>query len=441
MLGQDQTQEILDRKLAALGVAIERGARVVEVEDDGAGVQLAVRHAGEQGERMLAADWVVGCDGAHSLVRRRLGVAFEGEDYGQDWLMSEVRTDAPLDRERFHVFSYTAAPMVMIPLPCDRWRVSLPQVPNREGDRRPPDMDEIRRLAATRGPVGMTFTDPTLLQCFRCYRRSTKVMRRGRLLVAGDAAHIHSPAGGQGMNTGLQDAFNLGWKLALVTSQRSAPQLLDTYQEERVPVASSVLDLTHGLVRIFTLASPRKRWLRDRLLPSVMAIPPVQRRFTRRLCQISHSYRGGPLAPIPSPGRRGSLAAGDRLPCVSGLRRDGRLISTLDLLSSQAHTLLVLEGERPDAEKVRAAVARFAPWGGTVHVVPVSGRGYGAPSGQLMLVRPDGHLGCLAPLDRPDVPERYLRALTGHATRAARSGQVLRPLVPVPPRGERVRAS
>ncbi|HYB26361.1 MAG TPA: FAD-dependent monooxygenase, partial [Solirubrobacteraceae bacterium] len=169
-------------------------------------------------QETLTAEWVVGCDGAHSIVRRRLGVPFAGDDYGQDWLMSEVNIDPSIERGRFHVFSFTDTPMVAFPLPAERWRLILPQVPNRAGEREAPDMDEIERLATTRGPAGLKLTDPTLLAAFRCYRRSTSIMRNGRVLVAGDAAHIHSPAGGQGMNTGLHDAFNLGWKLALVAA-------------------------------------------------------------------------------------------------------------------------------------------------------------------------------------------------------------------------------
>ena len=112
--------------------------------------------------------------------------------------------------------------MVAFPLPANRWRVFLPQVPNRAGERQPPDMQEIERLVTQRGPAGMRLSEPDAASTFRCYRRSTKIMRHGRLLVAGDAAHIHSPAGGQGMNTGLHDAFNLGWKLALVAQRPSA---------------------------------------------------------------------------------------------------------------------------------------------------------------------------------------------------------------------------
>jgi 2-polyprenyl-6-methoxyphenol hydroxylase-like FAD-dependent oxidoreductase len=368
LLGQNETQGILDQQLERLGVTIERGVNVVGLDPRDDGVELTIAGAG--GDKTLCTEWVVGCDGAHSIVRRSLGLSFDGGDYGQDWLMAEVKLDPPIDEEQFHVFSYTDAPMVTFPLPSGSWRVFLPQVPNRAGERRPPDIEEIERLAARRGPAGMTFSEPTLLATFRCYHRSTETMRRGRMLIAGDAAHIHSPAGGQGMNTGLHDAVNLGWKLALVTRRLAPPALLDTYEAERLPIAAGVLGLTHQLVRLFTIRSPRKRWLRDRLLPVAMSVPSAERRYMRRLSQLSHNYRRGPLSEREPVTRRRGIVPGDRVPlaCANGG-------------GTAFHNVMVLDG-------------------------------------QLLLVRPDGYLACRAPLNRPDIPERYLERLLSYGSPA-----------------------
>lgn len=428
-LGQDETQRILDHHLQRLGVTIERGVTVDSVHQGTDAVELKLSGGGRSDGRCCHADWVVGCDGAHSIVRRCLGMAFEGSDYGQDWLMTEVNIDAPLRRDQFHLFSYQAAPMVAFPLPRGRWRVFLPQVPNRAGERPPPTIEELERLAAERGPGAIKLSDPTLMAAFRCYRRSTHRLRHGRVLLAGDAAHIHTPAGGQGMNTGLQDAFNLGWKLALVAQDQSPETLLDTYEQERVSVAAGVLNFTHGLVRAFTVASSRNRWLRDHLLPPVTAMPPARHRYNNRLSQLSHSYRGGALAFDGRSAGRGVVAAGDRLPNVSGLRLGAKQVSTLDLLTEPGHTLLVLTG-CSDPRAGTDAVRRFARFAGIVRVLTIttdagsSGgcvaadpelrahRRYRALTGQLLLIRPDGHLACRASLDRADIPERYLERLT-----------------------------
>ena len=430
-LSQAETQRILDRKLKQLGVAIERGVEVVAVERDAGGAALAMQTTGEPPTRTVTADWLVGCDGARSIVRHSLGVPFEGDDYSQDWLMTEVRVDPPLRRDQFHVFASTPSVLAAFPLPGGRWRVFVPQVGGRAvAERAAPSAEEIDRLVAERGPAGLRISDPTLLAAFRCYRRHTKVMRAGRVLVAGDAAHVHSPAGGQGMNTGIQDAFNLGWKLALVAEGRSHCDLLDSYQAERVPIAEGVLALTHGLVKTFSLASPPGRWLRDRALPAAMAIPSVEARYMNRLAQVSHNYTASPLRSVSVRSRTAAVAPGKRLPHVDGLLLEGRPVAVLDLVRSTGHTLLVLTGRRSDQAAVRAAVARFGRRDGIVRTVIVSSGGestapaevadpglrahrrYRALGGRLLLVRPDGYLAGQAPLRRPDALEAYMGRLT-----------------------------
>ena len=428
-LSQAETQRILEQRLEDLGVTVQRGVRVLDLREDEDGVELRTIRFGEERERTVRGDWVVGCDGTHSLVRRSLGLSFDGEDYAQDWLMAEVNIDRPPARDHFHLFAFTAPPLLVFPMPDGRWRVFLPQVAGRSRNGRPPDMEEIEQLVAIRGPGCMKLSDPSLLATFRCYLRSSKVTRRGRVLIAGDAAHVHSPAGGQGMNTGLHDAFNLGWKLALAADGHAPAALLDTYQEERGPIAADVMTVTHRLVRTFTISSPSQRWLRDRLLP-VMRTPQVERRFATRLSQVAHNYRRGPLAPPPPGPRRRLIVPGDRLPGVRGLRLGGAEVSVFELLHAPVHTLLVMAGRRRHPANLENVVARFARWEAlaqTVAIDPGDGaidgvvgdpglrahRRYGALGGRLVLVRPDGYVACSAPPSRPDVLERYLETLTG----------------------------
>ena len=426
-LGQDQTQRILDERLESLGVQIERNVTVLGLRQERDAAMVRVQLRGERHERTITAGWVAGCDGAHSIVRRSLGVPFAGDDYAQDWLMAEMRVGWPLRRDHFHVFAYTAAPLPMFPLPSGRWRIFIPQVPGRAAERDAPDVDEVERLVAERGPAGMSLSDRSLLATFRCYRRSTRRLRSDRVLVAGDAGHIHSPAGGQGMNIGLQDAFNLGWKLALVAQGQAPAALLDSYEAERVPIAQGVLAFTHGLVRAFQVSSPRRRWVRDRALPAVMAVPAVQRRYVQRMSQLSHNYRSGPLSPRNA-GR--GLAPGDRLPVACGLVRDAQPCSTLDLLASPLHTLLVLAGDPPDTASARAAIARLSRRDDIVHTIRIDDRGdagdpgmrahrrYDALAGRLLLVRPDGYIAATAPLSRPQDLENYLRRVSVQDPRA-----------------------
>lgn len=436
-LRQEVTQRILDRHLEGLGVTVQRGAEVVDLRQDAEQVELTVRREGRPHPERLTADWVVGCDGARSIVRRRLGISFDGDDYGQDWLMADVILDPAPARDHFHVYIHTPVAFVTLPLPSGRFRVFLPQVPNRGvAERTAPDMQEIERLAAERGPAGLRLSDPDMLAAFRCYRRSTSTMRNGRVLVAGDAAHIHTPAGGQGLNTGLQDAFNLGWKLALVAQHQASPALLDTYQAERHPIAAGVLELSHAMVSMFNVASARRRRLRDRVLPVAVAIPPLRRRFTGRVAEVSLNYRGGPLTEPPTRGGVGRVVAGERFPDVPCLSREGCPVSTLGLLSS-THTLFVLAGQAADSGILESLSARFEPFSELMEVVMLTPQGlgdhpnnftdpnlrahdrYGARGGRLLLVRPDGYVAAVARLDKPEPIERYLAKLTSRPERAA----------------------
>ena len=443
-LRQDVTQRILDRHLERQGITVQRGIEVTDMRQDDERVELTVKRAGSLDTEKFTTGWVVGCDGANSIVRRRLGVAFDGGEYGQDWLMADVNLDPAPSRDHFHIYIHTPVAFVALPLPSGRFRVFLPQVPNRGvAERTPPDLEEIERLAAERGPAGLRLSDPDTLAAFRCYRRSTPTMRNGRVLVAGDAAHIHTPAGGQGLNTGLQDAFNLGWKLALVAQHRASPALLDSYQAERLPIAAGVLELSHAMVSMFNVASRRRRRLRDRILPAAVAVPALRHRFTGRMAELSLNYRGGPLTEPAPQARRSSLVPGDRLPDVPCLTREGYPVSTLDLLSTR-HTLFVLTGTTPDSSIVEALIARFERFQDLVRLALLTPQGLGgrpdnftdpnlrahdryrAKDGKLLLVRPDGYLAAGAGLQQPETIERYLRNLTSRTADddATPTGQV-----------------
>ena len=182
----------------------------------------------------ITARYVVGCDGAHSRVRHELGLAFRGHPYAEDWLIADVRLDLQRRDDEAHAFFRPdGLPLICFPMRDHRWRLMLPYAGERDGQA--PSLEEVQRLADQRTPRPVTVSDPSWLASFRCHRRSASAYRRGRVLLAGDAMHIHTPAGGQGMNTGIMDAHNLGWKLALVVSGRATSRLLDTYGTERLP--------------------------------------------------------------------------------------------------------------------------------------------------------------------------------------------------------------
>lgn len=204
---QNETETVLRHRIGELGGSIEQGVELFGLLQHDGGVTAMVKdHAGRTDT--ITSAYLVGCDGAHSRVRHELGVPFDGHPYPEDWLLADVRMDWDRPEDEFHAFFCAHdSPMICLPLRDHVWRVILPYAGER--DREAPTFEEIQYLVNRRGPQPVALTDPTWLATFRCHRRSTNVYRQGSVLLAGDAVHIHTPAGGQGMNTGILDAHNL----------------------------------------------------------------------------------------------------------------------------------------------------------------------------------------------------------------------------------------
>jgi 2-polyprenyl-6-methoxyphenol hydroxylase-like FAD-dependent oxidoreductase len=406
---QYETQRVLDGCLERLGVPIERGVELLGLSHDRDGVKLTASR-GDAGVQETSASYVVGCDGAHSTVRHQLRMPFEGQPYEWDWLGADVQVDWGLPDSEVNIFISTSGVLACLPFGGGRWRLLTPRVATGPDDRPRPDLDQIREIVERRGPASMRIDDPTWIGAFRASRRSAPHYRQGRVFLAGDAVHIHSPAAGQGMNTGLGDAANLGWKLGLVATGQAPESLLDTYEAERAPVAKGVIALTHGIMQVFDSTTPW-RGLRDRLLPVVSGNRLVQRQLASRLSQQWVSYRGGPLAP-PQPRSLTPRAvrAGDRAPQVEGLAVNGKPSSLFELISRPEHTVLVYEDQQAEGRSgVTEQLERFRD---TVTVLKLAScdsggaieptvedpggqlrKSYGLEPGDVCAIRPDGYVG------------------------------------------------
>src|SRR5215472_6301692 len=222
--------------------------------------------AQSQTERLLRTR-VLELGGAHSRVRHELGLAFAGQPYAGDFLLADVALEGAGSEDASHLFFRPDGRiLVCLPMGRHRWRVVMPNAGERGG--RPPTFEEIQEQVGQRAPWPITVSDPGWLACFRCHLRSATAYRRGRVLLAGDAAHIHTPAGGQGMNTGMMDAANLAWKLALVAGAHAVGSLLDTYETERLPAGVNTLGFTNKIFQWSTMRHPVKRAVRDALVPA-----------------------------------------------------------------------------------------------------------------------------------------------------------------------------
>lgn len=292
-ISQAETEGLLRARLAALGGALEQGVELVGLAHDDAGARATLRHDDGRIEE-VATPWLVGCDGARSAVRKALGMAFDGGVYEERFVLADVRLAWTLPDDEFHVFLADDGPLVMVPMAGGRMRLIAALSPD-DPRTEPPTLDEVQALVDARGPGGATVSDPVWTSRFRIHHRLVPDYRVGPVFLAGDAAHLHSPIGGQGMNTGIQDAVNLAWKLALVVQGRARPELLDSYQAERRAVADGVVKATDRATQVATLRNPIARGLRDRLAGVLGSLEVVQRRAARQASGVAIDYAASPI--------------------------------------------------------------------------------------------------------------------------------------------------
>ncbi len=307
MIAQSETERVLEERLAAAGVTVERTVELTGFSDRGASVEAMLTKA--NGEReALEADWLVGCDGAHSTVRHGLGFAFEGSTLQSHWALADGHITGLDPTDHLHIFWHRDGILAFFPIGGDRWRVIANLGPAREGETHPdPTLEEINVLMARRGSPGIVMSDPVWLAAFRINERKVRDYSRGRVFLAGDAAHIHSPAGGQGMNTGMQDAFNLAWKLALVIEGAAKPSLLDSYSPERTAVGDLVLKNAGRLTEAATLSNPLLQDVRNVVLRFAATFPQFQHKVADQLAEMDIGYADSPLT-----ARNGHVANGPR---------------------------------------------------------------------------------------------------------------------------------
>jgi 2-polyprenyl-6-methoxyphenol hydroxylase-like FAD-dependent oxidoreductase len=244
----------------------------------------------------LSADWLAGCDGAHSAVRHGLSLPFEGSTMDSDWWLADGPVAGLEPKDRMHIFWHRDGILAFFPIIGDRWRVIGDLGAATGNERRAdPTLEEVNAMIAHRATPGVVMSNPIWLSCFRINERKVKDYSKGRVFLAGDAAHIHSPAGGQGMNTGMQDAFNLAWKLALVIEGCARPSLLDSYSPERSAVGDRVLRNAGRLTEAAVMRNPVLQGIRNTVAKFATGFPFVQHKIANQLGELDIGYPESPL--------------------------------------------------------------------------------------------------------------------------------------------------
>lgn len=278
MCPQNRIEACLEERLRSVGGHVHRGCELVGFTEDGRHVDATIRTDGS--ERRLRARWLVGCDGMHSLVREGSAIPFSGGQYRQDFILADVRMDWPIDTNEVTLFYSPAGLMVVAPLPGGRYRIvaTVDHAPHELGS------DLIQDIARERGPESAPalIHDIAWSSRFHIHHRVADTPRKGRILLCGDSAHVHSPAGGQGMNTGIQDAVSL----ARVLAAGADDTLLDDWARERHRVAAGVVALTDRMTRIATIKSHPAQLLRNWAVELAGHVPAVRTRLARSLAEL-----------------------------------------------------------------------------------------------------------------------------------------------------------
>jgi len=372
LLSQARTERILTARLSALGVEIERGVELTGLSQDEEQVSAELKHPDGRTET-LHTPYLAGCDGARSAVRHALGIEYQGYTEPYTYLLGDVLIDGDnLDHQSIYLWWHNGGTAALFPFEESVWRVFAMRKPG-SGDE-PTTIAELQEHIDRHGPGGLHLSDPSWLSVFHINERLAERYRSGRCFLAGDAAHIHSPAGGQGMNTGIQDAVNLGWKLAYVLNGiGDTDVLLDSYEAERRPVARDVVDAAAQKLHIaFNSGSKAKTVIKNLAVSIFGNLPAVQKKLQVELSETEIVYREGPLVALGAPPRKPKRTD------VGARARDAAFVDTASgaerrlwpLLSELHHSLLLFE----DADHSIAVDEIAEGTGDRLRIVRLDGR-------------------------------------------------------------------
>jgi 2-polyprenyl-6-methoxyphenol hydroxylase-like FAD-dependent oxidoreductase len=399
LIQQNETERILEEHLATLGVKVERQLELQRLEQTPDYVTGTLAHS-DGSEENVEATWLIGCDGAHSLVRHQLGMSFEGSTMLNDWILADLHISGMQGLPKANIYWHEEGTLALFQLTGTRYRVIADvgeSTSSAIGEHRVPTLEEVQQVLSTRAPKGIVASDPVWLSGFTINERKVADFRVQRVFLAGDAAHVHSPAGAQGMNTGMQDAFNLAWKLSLVSRGFcSAEPLLASYSPERSAVAKKVLETTGRMTKIGLMKGEAKQSIRNYVASLIFGLNPVKHAMANMLSEVSVGYAESPLT-WSHDSQHAEPAPGQRAP--------------------------IREGEPPVGEGSTPRFALFAADGDALAttakeftdiVEPTLRTPYHADG--LWLVRPDGYVALRAKSGDVQIVRKYLERLRGDSS-------------------------
>jgi 2-polyprenyl-6-methoxyphenol hydroxylase-like FAD-dependent oxidoreductase len=397
ILGQDDNERLLGETLQKCGTAVEWNTELVGVEQEEDRVIAQLKQP-DGTIRPVAAAWVAGCDGGRSAVRELSGITFQGAPYEHVFFVADTKMTGPMVPEELNIYFWRDGFHLFFPMRgFDHWRI-VGIVPPELRGRDDLTLDEMIPSIRQEAGSGLVFQSCSWFSTYRIHHRRAVRFRDRRCFLLGDAAHIHSPVGAQGMNTGLQDAYNLGWKLALVVSGGAGAALLDSYEAERIPVAQRLLSTTDRMFSLVVSDTRLAGLFRTRVLAKAMALAMrlerIQKLAFRTISQTGIAYPDSPLSETLPGLSKGAPRAGDRFPWLRlKLSPDGAVEDLYARLDDTRFTLIVVGQPAPPVgvpglgDLLRVLVVPRDPANDRELA-----RGQ-IPQPAFYLLRPDGHVG------------------------------------------------
>ncbi len=412
MLGQDDNERIMGDHLRNWRMAVQWNTELIALGQAADEVTATLRQS-DGTTRTVTAAYVAGCDGGRSTVRELNQIGFPGAPYEHVFFVADTEATGPMAADELNVYLWRDGFHLFFPMRgTDRWRV-IGIVPSYLQDRQGLRFEDTAPAIRQEAGAALNFSSCHWFSTYRIYHRRAERFRDRRCFLLGDAAHVHSPMGGQGMNTGLQDAYNLAWKLALVVAGRADAALLDSYESERLPVAQHLLDTTDRAFRFAVsetwIAGLFRRKFTARIAAFAMTRERTRKRAFRTLSQIGIQYRASPLSKTLGGLSGDGPRAGDRFPWLQLRFETGGPVEDLfqKLDDTRFNLLLFGQSTSPDAGALAGDLVQTHPIPDDDHNVKAR-TGAGIPTMSFYLLRPDGHIGLSGTVFEVAALARYL---------------------------------
>ncbi|KTD74748.1 FAD-dependent monooxygenase [Legionella waltersii] len=444
-LPQNQTEAILYEALLKKGVQVEWDTELTHLNQSPQDITATIKKPNNKIE-LFSVNWLVACDGAHSTVCHELGAEFKGSPYKNTWWLADLHVDWSVPENRMAIYINKRGPLACFPMGNKRYRLVMTAPDDVQTE---PQLLDIDKEFKQRSSDPATLSDPIWLSQFTIHHRQIQQYRYERIFFAGDAAHIHSPMGGQGLNTGMQDAYNLAWKIALVERGKANPSLLDSYHEERYPIGHQVLRKTDVMTKMILLKNPVLVNLRNHFIQLMTSFSKIKRAIMKDIAELTISYAKSPI--VNQLGKAKGLKAGKFLPTFELTNANTQeILDSIKITRGISHHLFLFAGTKTNdySELMTYANALQHKYGNLLQIHLVLNQkqlqhsnnhlttwvdshtiqedfGFKKPS--LVLVRPDKYIGILQnPINKKQFEdELYLVPL---ATKSFQSSAVnLRP--------------